>query len=270
MKNIWLDRKKGREEKERCELSYNHRQKLINKNYNKWLSDNNWSSRLKLANGKEIAILLDNQSLWCEISGIDFLEKTYEIYENFIGFDIISIQPMLGPRGIIYYKKYNLELSSEDLYAKTRQLNNLKSSDISNEMSREIFKDLNNNIGSERHQSWSNIKNIHNHVQEIDHVLYSKTLRFGQKWIVTGTEIASMLMEEDISVSDVSNVGIFNEYKVIVDPLYGREILCGSQDEFLNGYFYNPYLLTNIPDRLLLRHSKKLLDKNYYGRIIYR
>ena len=59
---------------------------------------------------------------------------------------------------------------------------------------------------------------------------------------------------------------------IFVDPLYTRkEILVGFQDDLLDGYFYNPYIMYSIcGENFCTRRGKKLISNKAYGKIVYK
>ncbi len=255
--------------------SFEHIQNEFNENYEKWMNDEKWSSRLNTKHGKKIAMCLENQRLYSFMEqGFDFIEKTYEIYQNFIGFDIVSVQPMLGPASRIYFTKNN-ELSHTDVNALTRILKETDPLSIVNEINRDIIKNLRDNVGITITKPWNNYKElICSNISEI----FTNMTGFDQKWIITGPDIAEILTSVRSS-NVIQSVGILNsEWNVIVDPLYTLdEILVGFQDDLLDGYFYSPYLIdlltknhlsVDFGKSYIARHSKKLISNKAYGKII--
>lgn len=257
--------------------TFEHFKNELDKNYEKWMNDDKWSSRLNIKHGKKIAMCLENQRLYSLMEcsqGLDFTEKAYEIYQNFIGFDIVSVQPMLGPASRIYFTKNN-ELSHADISAKSYILKESDSFSIANQMNREIIKNLRDNVGITITKPWNSYKElICSSISEI----YDSMIGFGQKWIITGPDIAETLTGIR-SNHVIKSVGMLNsEWNVIVDPLYTLdEILVGFQDDLLDGYFYSPYLIDLLTKNhfsvdygksYISRHGKKLISNKAYGKII--
>ena len=253
-------------ETEKCLAHY---QEQINENYEIWMKSDSWSDRLNTKYGKKIAMCLENQSLWHETERgkpYNFVEKVYKIYQHFIGFDLVSVQPMLGPGGIIYFKTDN-KLESIEAYAKSRILKETDAECIAEEMNREIIFDIRNNVGTTVTKSWGNKETIVNAISET----FDELSGFGKRWVVTSPDVAEILIGERVEHLIKSFEMLNPEWYVVVDPLYPlNEILIGSQDDFLNGYSYNPYVtLTDCENRYITRHSKKLISNKMYGKIIF-
>lgn len=254
-------------ETEKCFEQY---QEEIDKNYELWMTDDEWSDRLNTKHGKKIAMFLENQRLWHETErgkNYNFVEKVYKIYQHFIGFDLVSVRPTLGPAGVIYFKTNN-KLESFEAYAKSRMLKKTDPECIAEEMNREIIFNIRNNVGTITTKSWNNKETIINAISET----FDELSGVGKKWIVTSPDVAEILIGERVEHLIKSFEMLNPEWYVVVDPLYPlNEILIGYQDDFLDGYFYNPYVtLTDCEDRYITRHAKKLISNKMYGRIIFR
>lgn len=290
MKNVWLNRRNDSDQQVDLELRFEHLQKTYEENYHKWLSffleNDKWTSKFH-KHGAKIAMILENQQLFDKLKNEDHLEMSCEIYEHFIGFDLVSIQPMLGPGFRIYYKEFhydpiskktNLNLSIRDACSKNTILKCLTGQEIADEMSREIIGDLRKHAGTIITKEWDGNKEIiRSNMKNMQDVLYRKTLRRGQQWIVTGPEIADILTGK--RVNKIQSIGplLHSSCNIIVDPLYPtREILVGFQDDLLDGYFYNPYIpLKDCKNSIGMVQfstscSKRLISNKAYGKIIYK
>lgn len=257
--------------------SFKYVQSEFDKNYEKWMNDDKWSSRLNTKHGKKIAMCLENQRLYSLMEysqGLDFTEKAYEIYQNFIGFDIVSVQPMLGPASRIYFTKNN-ELSHADILAKSYMLKETDSLSVANELNRKIIKNLRDNVGTTITKPWTdNKETICSNIFET----FTNMIGFGQKWIVTGPDIIEILTGMRFNVMQSISM-LSSEWNIVVDPLYtAKEILVGFQDDLLDGYFYSPYLIDLLTKNQLSvdygkfyisRHGKKLISNKAYGKIIF-
>lgn len=262
-----------------------HYQEEIDKNYEIWMKSDKWSNRLNTKHGKKIAICLENQRLFAgsphfnQISDEDLIEKTYEVLKRFIGFDIVSSYPMLGPGANVYFKKNN-KLEYAGVYAKTRILKSLvlesDAKSIADELNFEIINDISTFAGSVIPTcKTTDLKTIKSMILYVS----ARMIQNDNRWIITTPDIANILTEEsseNIFIDDLNN-----KYNVFSDLTYPDEILVGSQDDMLNGYFYNPYLTLatvphlNIEDfsptkRYFTRYSKKLISDKFYGRIVFR
>lgn len=262
-----------------------HYQEELDKNYEIWMKSEKWFNRLNIKHGKKIAICLENQRLFAgsphinQTSDEDLIERTYEVLKRFIGFDIISSYPMLGPGANVYFKKNN-KLEYAGVYAKTRILKSTASDSdaksIAHELNFEIINDISSFAGSVISTcKTTDLKIIKSMIKDIS----EKMIQNDNRWIITAPDVAKILTQEsseNIFIDDLNN-----KYNVFSDPAYPNEILIGSQDDMLNGYFYNPYLTLetvthlNIADfspvrRYLTRYSKKLISDKFYGRIVFK
>lgn len=115
-----------------------------------------------------VSVLLENQRLMNEISkGVDndykrkLIQLVAYVYPRILAWDIVGVQPLLGPAGLIYYlsrrlSDENIAVESEDICARTRSLKRRITDDfgpkdvgydIVNEINQEILTDLWNNCG---------------------------------------------------------------------------------------------------------------------------
>jgi hypothetical protein len=260
-------------------------QEELDKNYEIWIKNEKWAGKLNIKHGKKIAICLENQRLFAGLPHIsqtsdeDLIEKTYEMFQHFIGFDIVSSYPMLGPGANVYFKK-NDKLESAGVYAKTRILKSLVSDSdaksIAHELNSEIIDDIRSFAGSVMSTcKTTDLKIIKSMIKDIS----EQMVQNDNRWIITTPEVAKVLTQE--STENIFIDDLNNKYNVFSDLAYPNEILVGSQDDMLNGYFYNPYVtLCRTPrlniegfcptDRYFTRYSKKLISDKFYGRIVFK
>lgn len=126
-------------------------------------------------------------------------------------------------------------------------------------------------------------------------VIYRKTLRSGQKWIVISKEVAKKFPQlcvlneftpEKIDAIDrFTYLGtVCSAWKTFVEPSFpNRKILCGAStcDGHCPAYVYCPYVVAsqgkpeldeefNTKRPLLLRYGKKMFSTRYFGLIEYK
>lgn len=222
-----------------------------------------------------------------------------EIYNpnNFVGFDLVSVQAATGPVNIA---RCNLvETFKEELTVKTRKLKtypytgsctNLSIEEITDstckeittEFNREIITDLRNNFGT-----GVMLSNISKLEETIDLTSKSIEEKCGQypNWIICTPEIYTALTKKSI---DSTKIGVYqtfkdnwNGYKIIVDVLM-RDIVIGYKgySHYDSPYIYMPYIPYAITPEIacegfcprrgfLCRYGKKLIPQgcNYYGKI---
>ena len=265
MKNYWLTHKEEskaftlEEHTERMHLDYRVDKELAEKwhPFLKYIQDSHAA--------REMTLFLENQRLYNEghIEVKKEYEKEIDVFKrmslplvqimfdpaNFIGWDIVNIQGMLSPAGMVTYKKYKTNENydktkeitddnlptlivpeKEDILAKTRRLKTsfpyqehegvLKTlgEAIANEMNREILTDLRNNAGTIMKREIQSIPNkkysksdgIYCNVLEMSGVLHRKTLATTRKWIVTSPKIGSILLNDE-SILDRKSTHITRE-----------------------------------------------------------
>ena len=273
MKNTWIERNRQRKLHEESEASWNRYQSELDKIFSA-RPNNHPSDR-----AKKIAVLLENQRIWnskqpTKAVDLDFLSK---VYGSFVGFDLVPVNPMLGPSSFLHYEEKGV-MKNEDISARTRMINHWQSNEIANEMSREIIHDLRRNVGYTMEVNSSYLSQIDVLISRMSLLIFG-SCGISPSWCVMGLEMARHLFpDRDFSSSSIELLPEhWFEKKVIVDPLFPKnEILMGSYDELLKGYSYNPYVpLTPIENpyisspshRYFTRYSKKLLSPDPYGLI---
>jgi hypothetical protein len=308
--------------------------KELDQVYEKWMG---WPEGKEMLEGfsehkaKAIAMILENQRLWNEsyTANDQFtkisIKMVYDILKDFIGFEVVNVWPMIGPmdNSFAYRFKYeapkegeddlpniHLKLVDEPITAKTRKmkaaypcLEDPKPSledvakEIRDEMVREIFTDLRNNVGTIMTKKVNleklDFETVYINVVEMSGVIHRKTLRGGCNWLLMGVEMAKKLPKYVIeavdfdSIKSPTKIGVLNsKWKIFVDPLYiNNDILVGYHEakELLPSYFYQPYVMLAptpvildpgdfCPRRgFLSRYGKRLYREGakFFGRIKY-
>jgi hypothetical protein len=257
--------------------------KQVDEIYNKW-KDSPLLEGFPEDRAKVLAVVLENQHLVMDGGNMRepfkkiVLELVAKIYKDFAVFDMVSVQPMLGPCNNIFYTKFEyapkeeggemkLVLNYHEIAAKTRNLQTYYRSEsideladqIRDKISREVMTDLRNNCGTvatfKMPENGLGGEDIYIKVAEISGVIFRKTMRGGARWIVTGPDLAKiiyqkMLRQDLPEIKKVQMVGTWcSVWKLIVDPLYPKnEILVGASEPLLQGYVYAPYvMLTETP-----------------------
>jgi hypothetical protein len=265
MKNIWLTKRRER---------MNHPQAAID---------------LMTENQKSISSIFNTE---------DFSPLVQKIYEEFLGFKMVSVQPMIAPASLIKYLKYerkddevNLVVDEEPLAAKSRKLHtelglNLDETakSIREEITREIATDLTNNAGTvsvwDRSSDFGDTlkeqyESLYIKIFEISGVIHRKTLRGRANWLYMNEKTAEPFITccfgPPRPSKGVYQHGVINgAWRLIIDTEYpDNQILMGHKgDSYMDaGYFYCPYFLTTqnkILDGELLPKSMSYINK--YGK----
>lgn len=127
-------------------------------------------------------------------------------------------------------------------------------------------------------------ESIYVKLSELSNIVHRKTLRGGCKWLVACPEIANKLAihfglpEYEPENRYSKKLGLINNrYQLIANPFFPKnEILSGYSGKplFDNGYFFCPNLMMindsseENSNGFFLNYAKKLVCKDYYGRIV--
>ena len=253
-----------------------------------------WKGRLEGIDPKKainIAMVLENQRLYyqdaCDplmnCGGLDLVQK---LFSEFLGFDLVSVQPLMGPAGQVFWRgftasengmEYSIELGETG--AKTRRIRtNLKLDDVAknlaDEFTREIISDLTKNTG---HQ-WSDVKFKHviSSIQEMSRRIHRATCRGSANWLVANPSIIKAFTDQSLSQLCLTkvdaNIQGLAGYTLIADPLFPADkILCGLRTDLLKGYYYCPYIPITCTSKegedqhFVTRFAKKMNSKAPYG-----
>lgn len=229
----------------------------------------------------------------------DSLGIVETVYNNCIGFKLVSVQPMRGPCDVVKFFKFEydegkltewgtpvviLVPQEEEIPAKTRMLKTIWTSlrdtarELSVEISREIIADLRKNVGTKATYKWGKYdtdQHLHMKVCGIFDIIHRKTLMQPKhKWIVTNPEIAASLFgiiggsSIGVGGSIYSAGNMCQAYNVYVDQSFPKNQILLGQTTDGDCYSYNPYMIISWVegDRLMSRYSKRLScegSKNY-------
>jgi hypothetical protein len=238
-----------------------------------------------------IAVMLENQRLMNEaatgtdIEGVrkKLVPLVRSVFTKLKAWDWISIQPLLGPVGILYYlrkRDEGIKVESEDIAAKTRLLKRQVasdfgvedvSSDLVNEIDTEVLTDLWNNCGYRKDVDL-NVKTIEQFRQVI--VLLQDEMRVNghePNFLVVNPRIYHLC--NGVFANTDSNLKIY-KHSAVSGVFLGRK----GTSYLESGYFYSPYIpFTTTPvisengknHGFMTRYGKKLLREGsrYYGKI---
>jgi hypothetical protein len=253
-----------------------------------------------------IAGLIENQSTLCQITENDpryrfthhmfnnpecVVKRMYSS-ENFIGFDIVSVQMMLGPCMNVISTAFG-DLRTEPSTAKSRKLKacpwtegredslNFTVDEITMEYNREIICDIKNNCGV---VAETKLEKLHLRIEDVADRIETKTQR--PNWIICGTDILEFLTGEKLSGDSCMKIfkSEWYNYKLFVDPLFVKNTLVlgyKGKSSYGSPYIYCPYLpytptpVIFDPDSfcarlgIIARYAKKLFmgGKDFYGKI---
>lgn len=234
---------------------------------------------------EQMALILENQRLyqevWTEGRKQDYLSLTHQIFKDFLGFELVSIFTLMGPKDYCYFPKYvytseidgskneggdiSLHVVPEEIPAKTRKIRSVQQIELTKEtlpitakkireeITREIISDLKNNAGTvartilkeEAFGAAAFVK-----IREVSNVMHRKTLIGGANWVITSKKIAQSLIAE-ASYTKQFDEGdglwlcgkLYDGIRVYVDSEFREnEILLGLYGHFLSGYAYCPYI----------------------------
>lgn len=215
------------------------------------------------------------------------------VYAGLVAAKIISLQAMISPQDLIWFQDKYGNVQRVELAARGRKLEaefNLPESsgrtghnldaeaeavailslDIAHEIDREVFVDLLKVAPQTFSHLWRGKSTFTDYLR----IACSKVKR-GANWIVTSPELAEEL-EEDFDkrevVWSIDRAGtLFGKVAVFVDSQFSPDtILLGFRgDKYDAGYFYCPYTPFGVSgDKLLTRYGKKLVNADYYAKII--
>lgn len=209
-----------------------------------------WSKRgylesLDLYKAKQISVLLESQEMMhnhpiFDFEGIDTIPLVYEIYKNFIGFDLVSVQSLFGPGGSVQFSKCvnnKLVLEREDICAKTRKLRasmwatsaapqnwseNMVNiaRDVRLEMSREIITDLRNHAGTVMNAKFESPEDFLPALRTMFGTINNKMgFKNDVEWVIIGLDIFEKLVEYNpyaITNIPIIETTIYNGKKILV------------------------------------------------------
>jgi hypothetical protein len=205
--------------------------------------------------GRVVALVLENQRLFEEASTNENWLSRNEVYEiirdvfkDWVLFDLVSVQPLLGPGGSSYYKQFGSKqvdeskweivetLSSTPSRALTRKLkvlplpkesfsvpgvsdaealqirHDMLVQGLRDEIAREVLTDLRNNAGTvtTKHISKDgiNYEQVFSAICEMSGVIHRKTLRSGGNWLVTGSDFGAMIAKHNGIDFDAASPGL--------------------------------------------------------------
>jgi hypothetical protein len=201
----------------------------------------------------EMALMMENQSLMNEREHEPVpISLMKEVFSNFLGFELVNVQVMLGPTCACFARMPDEDYNIERIMAKARILSQKCSDDINYE----IIRDLRSNAATDilcewKSDLWSTVEDMREEVQA----------KCGVKpnWILAGSEVINEL-KKDVRIKLV-------EYKKFPD----NEILLGYKDKYVSGYSFMPYIpftKSNSGD-LLFRYGKSFHSRCslMYGRL---
>lgn len=243
--------------------------------YQQW-KDHKLLQDVPLFIARKLSLLLENLK-WHKNDGTeDFPQHlapvVVDIYKNSPIFNMIYVEPMVSPNMNVYYyvrnywgfEEVNYSVNSQVATAKTRKLKTQvyvdrgdsifkNAAELRSEIIREVAVDLKNNAGTVATSQTEERLDLQ--IEQVFNCISRKTERTKDKWIYTNDIIAKMLLGRDFhDLKEPTDVGFYNnDYRVIVDCLWSKSILCGVHDPEKNqeGYYYMPYLaLVEAPNIL--------------------
>lgn len=263
--------------------------------YDKWAKAANlekWEEKYNdLPEDKNIrivtALMLENQRLidnmHPEKAYPNSLELVKKVVPNLLAHKLVSVQPMLGPGGMVHYSRFKsvaegaelkitLNMEQEDIAAKTRKLKaNVKedvdvlAKSIVAEINNEILNDLYNNAGTIAKLEKDDKESLYMCIHNVRNLIYRKTLRQSKYWMVISKDVNDRY--SDTFKNIFHNVNLY-----VVDGWKENAMLVGSDREHPldRPYFWCPYIMfTVMPgivsddlvtnEAFLIRYGKKLL-----------
>ena len=129
--------------------SFNSKENIVQKDQKKEISVKYKGILPKDEYFIEKSVILENQRLFDEISSEGSFETAKQILQDLAIFDLVSVQSMLGPASLVFYRKNTIEYEPLIARAKMRTFNPNEniSLKIKNEINKEVLTDLRNNVG---------------------------------------------------------------------------------------------------------------------------
>ncbi len=255
-----------------------------------------------------VCLLLENQRLMNEASTTTemsspeikkkLIDLTAAVFPNLLAWNLVSIQPLLGPAGLIFHLRRRFSpvnhepmvaVESEDVCAKTRKLKRLfcsdfgpndASYDVIDELDTEFLTDLWNNcntVGCINLKKYTSDKAIRleeglNEVVKLASERMTKTFGTGEpNWMVVNEGLYKRLKRAFDNIDLCQNLSIY-QHKAVEGILIGRK----GESYMDSGYVYSPYVPFTLTPTLssgrvgvLTRYGKKLLREgaSYYTRV---
>jgi len=218
---------------------------------------------------------------------------------SFIGFQIGSVQTMMGAEHSIAYRDLYGNIRSRAVKAKTASLQRMPSRPSSedhnldaeaeacaeyaewlvNKMNVEVINDVARNAPTTSEHQWKNRDDLEAHLR----MTMGRVEKQGGRqptWILTTPQLASTLLEQDEFDIKSFHRGAMGRQKVYAHPSCQEgTILVGHKGDFYSsGYFYCPYVTlfispVKIPglnvreERIMSRYGKAMPFPEFYGRI---
>lgn len=237
-----------------------------------------------------ICVLLENQYLMnCCIDGVSFQSKTLdlvlEVYSQLLAWNFISIQPLLGPTGLVFYLDSRVDekghqslfLSSDAVAAYTKKFARevctdfgIKDTakDIAKELDAEFIQDIYNNVGTVASVNLIDESDksaaLKRSIDDLINALVEKKRQ--PTWMLVSEAIYHKY--SSVFFTFQNNLRVIPHRSIFVD-----DILIGRKGDscFDAGYVYSPYVpFTFTPSYMndaygiLARYGKKLVNKGSY------
>lgn len=243
---------------------------------NQFLHNEKWpGNQSLLPEGVESLIpLTDWIQLWKRAS-IPVLRRCFD--NNFIGYDLVSVQTIKSPEENLYLLDFNGRLYSVLIQSSSRilrskwhgpdneqHLNSLDAEaasievfaqNLSNEFNREIISDLAQAAGKSVRYEYVDETHLVELLEGLSAYIGAKCYVKDATWVVTSPQIVSLLAEfidfdESIKMGQrqgVNLIGVLhNKWKIYEDSsAYKGDILMGLKDvrsHYFSGYIFSPYL----------------------------
>lgn len=231
-------------------------------------------------NRQALAVLLENQRLMNEIATAadsqqdKFIPLVRHVYRKFKVWDWVSVQPLLGPTGLVYRGRRGI---SDTMVARTRSFKRRVAADFGVEdVSWAIVEEIENEVLTDLWENCSTVATVNLASYEQDDRAHF--LKKAVKAICKTIEEKTSNKPNWAVIGNTRYNGIvFDDLKTFHHPGVTGVLVGYKGDHYDSGYVYSPYVpFTFTPgslgdDRkgLISRYGKKLYDSgsNCYGRV---
>ena len=271
---------------------------------------------------RNVAILFENQRLWNERADDNFAQiKRISIpavrrifSENFIGYKLVSVQSLRVNENTqnVYSTSFEgktiqhttetgvRQLSYGNLFFESRETGRghsleaeaqdvaMFSEEASNELGREIIRDLALNAGKSAVYDYKDEDHLMSLIEGMSSYIAAKCFNREATWVITSPAIVRLLADKiefreglEENRDGINYIGTLkkenNSWNLYEDSkAFSGHILLGLKDRFnhyFSGYIFSPIITVNPVkeesseegNKILCHYGKRLLNPNFYG-----
>lgn len=242
---------------------------------NQLLHNEKWpGNQVLLPEGTDPLVPLSNWVQFWKKASIPVLRRSFD--NNFVGYDLVSVQTMKSSEENIYLLDFNGRLYSVLMQSNSRILRSkwnrpdreypvslnaeaasveVFAEELMNEFSREIISDLAQSAGKSVKYEYVDVSHLISLLDGLSAYIGAKCYVKDATWVVTSPQIVSLLAEyidfhESVKMDNRQGVNfigtLHNKWKIFEDSAaYQGDILMGLKDarnHYFSGYIFSPYL----------------------------